>query len=145
MDDAELAYVAARAREVHDFWHVLFACHTNVFGEVALKAVEFMQTGLPMTALAVAAGEARLGAADRAVLNGTYLPWAVGAGARSADLMCIYYERHLEEDLEALRRRWRITPAPQARQNTPRTKKKDVSEEEAGLPPPTEAGPHTAS
>ena len=43
IDDIQLAYVAARAREVHDFWHVLFGCHTNVFGELALKAVELVQ------------------------------------------------------------------------------------------------------
>lgn len=43
LDDEELAYVATRAREVHDFWHVLFGCHTNNFGELALKAVEFVQ------------------------------------------------------------------------------------------------------
>lgn len=43
IDDLELAYVAARAREIHDFWHVLFGCHTNVFGELALKAVELVQ------------------------------------------------------------------------------------------------------
>ena len=43
LEDPELAFVAARAREVHDFWHVLFGCHTNVFGELALKAMEFVQ------------------------------------------------------------------------------------------------------
>eukprot|EP00951_Prasinocladus_malaysianus_P042860 scaffold526756_cov36-Prasinocladus_malaysianus.AAC.2 len=43
VDDPELAYVAARSREVHDFWHVLFDCHTNVLGELALKAVEAVQ------------------------------------------------------------------------------------------------------
>ncbi len=43
VDDPELAYVITRAREVHDFWHVLFDCHTNVFGELALKALEFTQ------------------------------------------------------------------------------------------------------
>jgi hypothetical protein len=43
VDDAELAYVITRAREVHDFWHVLFDCHTNVFGELALKGLEFVQ------------------------------------------------------------------------------------------------------
>ena len=43
MDDAELAYVLTRMREVHDFWHVLFGCHTNVFGELAIKGVEFVQ------------------------------------------------------------------------------------------------------
>jgi ubiquinone biosynthesis protein Coq4 len=29
--------------QVHDFWHTLFGCHTNVFGELALKALEFVQ------------------------------------------------------------------------------------------------------
>ena len=43
VDDVELAYVATRMREVHDFWHVLFDCDTNVFGETALKALEFVQ------------------------------------------------------------------------------------------------------
>ena len=43
LDDEELAYVAQRSREIHDFWHVLFGCHTNVFGELTLKAVEFVQ------------------------------------------------------------------------------------------------------
>lgn len=43
VDDEELAYVATRYREVHDFWHVLFGCPTNIGGELALKAVEFVQ------------------------------------------------------------------------------------------------------
>ena len=43
VDDAQLAYVAQRAREVHDLWHVLFGCHTTVLGELALKALEFVQ------------------------------------------------------------------------------------------------------
>lgn len=41
--DEEVAYAAQRSREVHDLWHVLFGCHTNVFGELALKAVEYVQ------------------------------------------------------------------------------------------------------
>lgn len=55
-----------------------------------------LQTGMPMTGLAVLAGEWRLKPADRRVLNTVYLPWALRAGARAADLMCIYYEKHLE-------------------------------------------------
>lgn len=43
INDPELAYVIQRMRQVHDFWHVLFGCHTDVFGEIALKAVEFVQ------------------------------------------------------------------------------------------------------
>ena len=195
--------------QVHDFWHVLFGCHTNGFGEVALKAVEFVQvggmcsvselgwlgvlrsqlhcpacrqaehtrgtpprtwqlalhvaaypvtclaacpppqTGLPMTGLAVLAGEWRfkpevrqpstpcllwcsaadlptatysmcslfvdqqalLPAAihplhccprlqDRALLNREFLPWALRAGARAPDLMCIYCELIVHSGVE---------------------------------------------
>lgn len=118
VDDVELAYVAARAREVHDFWHVLFGCHTNVFGELALKAVELVQTGMPMTALSVLGGQFRLKAPARAQLYQDFLPWAVRAGFRSADLMCLYYEKHFEDNLEDLRRQWRIEIAPaQARKS----------------------------
>ena len=44
--DEEVAYAAARSREVHDLWHVLFGCHTNIFGELALKGLEFVQVRL---------------------------------------------------------------------------------------------------
>lgn len=112
IDDAELAYIATRAREIHDFWHVLFDCETNVFGEVALKAVEFVQTGLPMTGMAVLAGEWRLKAEDRKELNQIYLPWAVRAGSQAADLMSLYYEDYFDRDLNDLRSLWHIQPAP---------------------------------
>ena len=32
---------------------------------------------------------------DRALLNREFLPWALRAGARAPDLMCIYCELHL--------------------------------------------------
>ncbi|KXZ41294.1 hypothetical protein GPECTOR_572g612 [Gonium pectorale] len=117
VDDEELAYVMCRAREVHDFWHVLFDCHTNVFGELALKGLEFVQTGLPMTGLAVLGAQYRLPPADRELLQRHYLPWALRAGNRCEDLMSIYYERHFEEDLERVRQEHRIIPAPQPPQH----------------------------
>lgn len=43
VDDYELAYVATRYRELHDLWHVLFGCPTTLSGEIALKAVEYLQ------------------------------------------------------------------------------------------------------
>ncbi|KAG6757978.1 hypothetical protein POTOM_038308 [Populus tomentosa] len=49
-----------------------------------------------------------------------YFPWAVRAGLQSTDLMCVYYEKHFHEDLEDVRRKWGITPAPAApNQNVP--------------------------
>lgn len=134
VDEAELAYVITRARQVHDFWHVLFGCHTNVFGEVALKAVEFVQTGLPMTGLAVLAGEWRLKAEDRRLLNEQFLPWALHAGARAPDLMCIYYEKHFQESLEELRLRWRIEVAPSVQQNMQRAARLQASLPLSGAP-----------
>ncbi|KAG1664273.1 hypothetical protein FOA52_009775 [Chlamydomonas sp. UWO 241] len=112
VDDAELAYVLTRMREVHDFWHVLFGCHTNVFGELALKGLEFVQTGVPMTGLAVVGGQFRLRPSDRATLQRVFMPWAMRAGTRCHDLVSIYYEEHFEEDLDTLRSRLRIIPAP---------------------------------
>ena len=112
IEDPEIAFVATRARQVHDFWHVLFDCPTDVLGEAALKAVEFVQTGMPMTGMAVLAAEWRLDRERRRLLNTVYLPWALRAGSQSADLMCLYYEDHFQEDIDILRQRWRIQPSP---------------------------------
>lgn len=49
-----------------------------------------------MTALSVVGAQWRLKSADRAVLIRELVPWAVRAGARSADLMSLYYEEHFE-------------------------------------------------
>ncbi|KAK9279670.1 hypothetical protein L1049_013350 [Liquidambar formosana] len=114
MDTDELAYVAMRAREVHDFWHTLFDLPTNLIGESALKVIEFEQMYLPMCLLSVVGGTARFSEKQRALFFQHYFPWAVRAGMRSTDLMCIYYERHFHEDLEDVRRRWGIIPVPAA-------------------------------
>lgn len=71
-----------------------------------------LQTGLPMTAMAVVGAQFKLSSTDRQLLQSVYLPWALRAGLRSADLMCIRYEDHFGEELEELRRRWRISVAP---------------------------------
>ena len=49
-----------------------------------------------MTALSVLGGQFRLKAETRAELYRDFLPWALRAGFRSADLMCLYYEKHFE-------------------------------------------------
>ena len=40
------------------------------------------------------------------------MPWAVRAGLRCPDLLCLYYERHLGDDLQELRAWWRVVAAP---------------------------------
>ncbi|GJN26060.1 hypothetical protein PR202_gb13958 [Eleusine coracana subsp. coracana] len=112
MDTDELAYVATRAREVHDFWHVLFGLPTNLIGETALKVIEFEQMFLPMCMLSVVGGSARFNEKQRALFFQHYFPWATKAGLRCTDLMSVYYEKHFHEDLEEVRRNWGILPCP---------------------------------
>lgn len=112
METDELAYVAMRAREVHDFWHTLFGLPTNLIGESALKVIEFEQMHLPMCLLSVVGGTARFSERQRKLFYQHYFPWAIRAGMQCTDLMCVYYEQHFEEDLEDVRRKWVIVPAP---------------------------------
>lgn len=107
------AYVLTRMREVHDFWHVLFDVRTDVMSELALKGLEFVHTGVPMTGLAVLGAQIRLSAEERSKLHRIYLPWAYRAGYASVDLVSTYYERYLQEDLSEVRRKLRIIPAPE--------------------------------
>ncbi|EFJ16291.1 hypothetical protein SELMODRAFT_271567 [Selaginella moellendorffii] len=115
LESEQLAYVATRAREVHDFWHVLFGLPTSVMGELALKALEFQQTTMPMCFLSVAGASWRLKPHQRDALFREFIPWAFKAGNSATDLMCVYYEQHLDEDLEDVRNKWGIIHAPALR------------------------------
>jgi len=115
--DPDLSYVMTRYRQSHDYWHVLTGLPPTVLGELALKWLELMQTGLPLAALSAtggALGATGLSARERDVLWDVYLPWAVrfGRGMRENALMCVYYEEELETDLDALRERMGVEAAP---------------------------------
>lgn len=112
MEDEELRYVMLRYRQCHDFWHCLFDLPPTVLGELALKWVELLQTGLPVAALSVTAGQMKLSGEDRRVLAEKYLPWAVRVGRDATFLLNIYYEEELHENLVDLRHRIGIEPAP---------------------------------
>lgn len=101
-----------RAREVHDFWHVLFGLPTTVSGELGLKMVEFIQTGLPMCGLSVLGGPLRLSSQRRSTVVSQLYPWALTAGMNAPPLMCIYYEKEFHKDLEEMRLRLCIQPCP---------------------------------
>uniref|UniRef100_A0A803LW23 Ubiquinone biosynthesis protein COQ4 homolog, mitochondrial n=1 Tax=Chenopodium quinoa TaxID=63459 RepID=A0A803LW23_CHEQI len=111
LDIEELAYVAMRVREVHDFWHTLFDLPTNLLGESALKVIESQQMHLPMCFMSVIGGSARFNSKQRSLFFEHYLPWALRAGRNCTDLMCIYY-CHFDEDMDVVRRKWGIIPAP---------------------------------
>ena len=58
-------------------WHVLVDLPPTVLGEIALKWLEMLQTGLPMNALSALVGPLRLPLAEKLELMRCYVPWAV--------------------------------------------------------------------
>eukprot|EP01124_Arcella_intermedia_P000851 TRINITY_DN1044_c0_g1_i2.p2 TRINITY_DN1044_c0_g1~~TRINITY_DN1044_c0_g1_i2.p2 ORF type:complete len:135 (-),score=35.53 TRINITY_DN1044_c0_g1_i2:462-866(-) len=112
VDSEELAYVMARYREVHDFWHVLSGLDTSVLDEVALKYFEFLQTGLPMCALSGLFGPLAMDFSSKVKLVKEYLPWVTRLSQQTPFLMNIYYEQHLTKPISLLRKEWGFTLPP---------------------------------
>lgn len=112
VDDDDLAYVLQRYREVHDFWHVLCGLPPTVTGEIALKWFELVQTGLPVCALSAFVGPLRLPRDERRTLMTQYLPWACSAAKDAVFLLNVRYEALLEDDIDDVRKRLRVRPAP---------------------------------
>jgi ubiquinone biosynthesis protein COQ4 len=110
--DVELAYIMLRYRQCHDYWHVLTGLPPTVLGELGLKWLELLQTGLPVAALSATVGSLRLDNHERKILNSQYLPWAVRMSKQSAYLLNVYYEMEFETPLTELRERLCIEPAP---------------------------------
>ena len=115
IDDEECAYVMQRYRESHDFYHALTGLPVFVEGEVALKAFEFANTLLPMTAMSVFA-VTRMKSAERSRFWKTYLPWALSNGLRSKEVINVYWEEELERDVDDLRARLGIERPPDLRE-----------------------------
>jgi len=114
VDDPDLAYVMQRYREVHDFWHVLAGMPPSVMGELVVKWLEMVHTGLPMAAMSALVAPIRLPPPQRALLARVYVPWAWEVGRSARDLMCVRYEapQLLHAPLDDVRRQLRFTPAP---------------------------------
>lgn len=115
IDDPEEAYVMQRYRESHDFYHALTGLPVFAEGEIALKAFEFANTALPMTALSLVA-VARLKPAARKRFYRTYLPWALSNGLKAKDIINIYWEEVLEMDVADLRTQLGIEQPPDLRE-----------------------------
>jgi ubiquinone biosynthesis protein COQ4 len=111
VDDAELAYVMQRYREVHDVWHVLLGCgDVSVATEAALKWAEWAATGLPMAAAAALAGPLR--APGQWGLAARLGPWAARSRPALRRLIAVYYERHMHRNLEEFRAELGVTTLP---------------------------------
>ena len=105
MTDPDLAYVAIRYRQVHDFWHVLCGLPTSVLGEIGLKWFEWRAMGmlLPSAALAGLIGPMRLTYQERHLLRTVYLPWALRSGGNCRDLLGYDYVANMHKSLDEVR------------------------------------------
>ncbi|XP_074655071.1 ubiquinone biosynthesis protein COQ4 homolog, mitochondrial-like [Tubulanus polymorphus] len=112
IDDVELAYVMQRYRECHDLYHTILGMPTNMIGEVAVKWVEALQTGLPLCVLGGMFGSLRLGPKHRARYLEKYLPWALRVGMDGRFLMNVYFEKHWQDNLDDLRAELNILKPP---------------------------------
>lgn len=90
---------------MHDLWHVIFGLNKiNIESELALKAIEWTQTGLPMNLLSVLFGPLNLDSEGRQRFYSKVLPWAVQAGNNASFLMNFMYEEKLGVPLQLVRK-----------------------------------------
>jgi ubiquinone biosynthesis protein COQ4 len=118
-----------RYRECHDFYHAVTGLPTMVEGELALKAFEFLNTVLPMTALSLAA-VVRLKPAERERFWKLHLPWAVRSGLSSEELINVYWEEQLERNVDELRAELNIEAPPDLRQIRRMVRQQEKAERE---------------
>ncbi|GAO14861.1 uncharacterized protein UV8b_04100 [Ustilaginoidea virens] len=114
IDDEECAYVMQRYRECHDFYHAITGLPVVREGEIALKAFEWANTGLPMPGLSMFAA-ATMKSRERKRFWDIYLPWALRNGSRSKEIINVFWEEQLERPVEDLRRELRIEQPPDLR------------------------------
>lgn len=137
ISDPNLSYVLQRYRETHDLWHLLTGLRTDVTGEVTQKLFEFIQTGIPMTAISAAIGPIAIamhpqqhqqqqhqrgthievnssgaGSSSTGVGVTDLYKWAWNAGHKADFLLAVEWEKEWETSLDELRRKYRIDKAP---------------------------------
>lgn len=115
IDDPECAYVMQRYRDSHDFYHAITGLPVLMEGEVAVKAFEFANLGIPMTGLAAAFEPFQLTPTERERLFDIYLPWALDNGVRSKLLLNVYWEELLDRDIDEVLHQLGIETPPDLR------------------------------
>jgi ubiquinone biosynthesis protein COQ4 len=110
-EDDTRAYVLHRIRQSHDLWHTLLGLGSRGHEEVLVHAFSLAQTGLPSSVAIVV-----LGALKHMVLEARWeclrreLWRAYRIGRRAQPLLAVYWERHLHEPLDDVRRWLNVEP-----------------------------------
>lgn len=115
IDDPIHAFIFKRYRQCHDFYHAINDLPIIIEGEIAVKAFEAANIGVPMAALGALFAPLRLKPVQRERLYSIYLPWAVKSGLKCKPLINVYWEEILEKDINELREELHISPPPDLR------------------------------
>lgn len=127
VDDPDLVYIMLRYRQIHDLLHSLLGMPPHMLGEVVVKWIEALQTGLPMCYTAAIFGPLRLGPKHSQLYRKTYLPYAIRCGRQAKFLMSIYFEKHWERNVSDLRKELNLEDPPTNLQMRDKRKVKDDS------------------
>merc|ERR1711962_475702 len=114
VDNAELAYIMKRYRQIHDFMHVLLDFDVTVSDEIIVKWFEYAHFGLPMTGMSAIFGPLNkndITNADRERIR-KHIPWALYNGYNSKCLLNVYFEYEFDKDLSVLKKELRINEKP---------------------------------
>lgn len=112
VDDPDLAYVMTRYREIHDLVHALLGMPTHMLGEVTIKWIEGLQTGLPMCLSGGLFGALRLRPKQRKAYRESHLAYAFRCGLKGKLLMNLYFENNWETPVEELRAQFNLELPP---------------------------------
>lgn len=115
IDDPVHAYVFKRYRQCHDFYHAINDLPIIIEGEIAIKALEGTNMGVPMALLGTLLAPMRLKKIQKERLYDVYLPWAIRTGLRCKPLINVYWEEILDKDVDELRKELGIHPPPDLR------------------------------
>lgn len=115
INDEELAYIYQRYRECHDFYHSITGLPIIIEGEIAVKLLEFMNIGIPMSGLGALFAPLRLKPSQKERLYNIYYPWGFKSGLNSKPLINVYWENILEEDINEFRHKMGIEQPPDLR------------------------------
>lgn len=107
IDDAELAYIMKRYRQIHDFVHLFLSMSVTVSHEVIVKWFEWAHFGLPMNMVSALFGPCATSIEERKEIQ-KYIPWAIYNGMNSSLILNVYYEKELRSDFKLLKKKLNI-------------------------------------
>lgn len=121
IDDVELAFVFQRYRQSHDFVHALANLPVWREGEIAVKAFEYLNMGVPFAGMgALFSPWTVKKKAERERLFNIYYPWALECSAnmerKGVCLMNVMWEDVLVRDVDELRQELGICVPPNMRE-----------------------------